>query len=91
MWMVGVEDPVVDFKGKGRFRPQSPRPREASVVCMEAFMGYGSVAVSDSCVSVAVSSELGLGSGGGRENSRDVLRRFAVGDSLFMDISVYHD
>ena len=46
--------------------------------------------MSESRVSVAVSSELGLGSGGGRENSLEVLRRLAVGDSLFMDI-ICHD
>ena len=31
-------------------------------------------------------SEAGRGSGGGRENNRDVLRRFAVGDILLIDI-----
>lgn len=53
---------------------------------MEACVGYGRVAVSESLVLVALSSALGLGSGGGREKSLDVLRRFAVGDNLFIDI-----
>lgn len=53
---------------------------------MEAFIGYGRVAVSDSLVLVTPGSALGLGSGGGREKSLEVLRRFAVGDNLFIDI-----
>lgn len=86
IWMVGVEVVVVDFRGSGLLSPQSPRPRDDGVVSMAARVGYGRVAVSDSKFADAVRSELGLGSGGGKENSLDVLRRLAVGDSLFMDI-----
>lgn len=32
---------------------------------------------------------MGLGSGGGKENSLDVLRRLAVGDSLLIDMLRY--
>ena len=85
--MVGVEDLVVDFSGKGLFRPQSPLPKEESVVSMAACVGYGVVAVLESKFEVAVRSELGLGSGGGKEKSREFLSRLAVGDNLLIDMS----
>ena len=89
MWIVGVEVLVVDFKGNGLFSPQSPRPRDESVVSMAAWVGYGRVAESDSKFEDAIRSELGLGRGGGNENSLEVLRRLAVGDSLLVDMMQY--
>lgn len=44
-------------------------------------MGYGSVAVSDSSL-LAASFAPGLGSGGGKEKSLEVLRSLAVGDNV---------
>ena len=58
---------------------------------MEAFIGYGRVAVSDSLLLVVLRSALGLGNGGGREKSLEVLSRFAVGDNLFIDIVCNND
>ena len=46
--IIGVEDLVVDFKGNGRLNPQSPLPREDCGVSIEACVGYGRVAVSES-------------------------------------------
>ena len=42
--------------------------------------------MSDSKFEDAVIPELGLGSGGGKEKSLDVLRRLAVGDNLLVDM-----
>lgn len=78
----GVDVFVVDFKGKDLLRPQSPRERADWVVSIVACIGYGKVAVGESYVEVAVKACAGLGSGGGREKSLDVLRRWAVGDSF---------
>ena len=86
--MVGVDVRVVDFRGRGLLRPQSPLPNDESGVSIAACVGYGRVAVSDSKFAVAVRSELGLGSGGGSEKSLEFLRRLAVGDSLLIDIPV---
>ena len=83
MYIWGVEDRVVDLTGSGRFSPQSPLPRADSVVSIAACMGCGSVEVSEFVVAFALISEfIGRGKGGGNEKSREVLSRFAVGDSL---------
>ena len=54
MRIEGVEVLAVDLWGRVRFKPQSPRAREDCVVSMVAWVGYGSVAVSESNSEVAV-------------------------------------
>ena len=44
--------------------------------------GYGVVAVSELKIEVAEASRLGLGRGGGKENTRDALNRAPPGDML---------
>lgn len=59
------------------------------MVSIAACVGYGVVAVSESKFEIAERSGAGRGRGGGMEKSLDVLRRFAVGDSLRKDIVRY--
>jgi len=86
MCITGVEVLVVDFKGSARFKPQSPLARDDCVVSIAAYVGYGVVAVSESKFEMAERTGPGRARGGGREKSLDVLKRFAVGDSLRTDI-----
>ncbi len=83
--IIGVEDLVVVFRGSGRLRPQSPVLRDKLVVVMTWRVGYGSVAVSDD---LKESSRYGGGSGGGSENSLEVRRSAAPGDTLLADAIV---
>lgn len=85
--MTGVDVLVVDFRGSGRFKPQSPRPRDACVVSMAAWMGYGVVAVSELVIEITVRSGDGRGRGGGSEKSLEFLRRLAVGDRCLVGIT----
>ena len=85
--MTGVDVLVVDFSGSGRFKPQSPRAKDACVVSMAAWMGYGVVAVSELVIESTVRSGDGRGRGGGNEKSLEFLSRFAVGDKCLVDIT----
>lgn len=86
---MGVDVSVVERKGSGLFRPQSPLASDDCGVSMAARVGYGSVAVSDLFLVVEVTSWLGRGSGGGMENKRELRRRLAVGESLCARIPIF--
>ena len=78
----GVDVFVVDLRGNGRFKPQSPFESEEGGVVIVRWVGYGKVAVSELKVTVEVNSAAGFGRGAGIENSRDALSRAPPGDIL---------
>ena len=84
----GVDVFFVDFRGSDRFIPQSPRARPEGVVMMACDVGYGSVAVSDTRFDCTWPSRsfVGRARGGGRENSRELRNKLAVGESLLLDM-----
>ena len=84
----GVEVLIVDFSGRARFRPQSPRPRAEGVVVIACCIGYGSVAESDMRLDWTwpMRSLSGRGSGGGSEKRREFRKSVAVGDDTLLDI-----
>lgn len=84
--MRGVDDFVVDRRGKGRLKPQSPRANDACGVVIERLIGCGSVAVSDVITAVDERSVAGRGRVGGIENILDARRRAPPGDILREDI-----
>ncbi len=86
MRMIGVEVRAVDLRGNERLSPQSPLASDAGVVSIAACVGYGRVAVAESNRWDAVRVALGRGSGGGKENNREFLKRFPVGDSFCVAI-----
>ena len=80
--MNGVEVFVVDRRGKGRLKPQSPRTSEDWGVVIERWIGCGRVAVSELKTAVEERSPAGRGSGGGMEKILDARRRAPPGDTL---------
>lgn len=88
MRSTGFEVFVVERSGSGRFKPQSPRASPDRVVATACCMGYASVAVSEVLLDWTwpMKSFSGRGSGGGIENSRELRRRLAVGDTVLLDI-----
>src|SRR5436853_7410381 len=85
--MRGVDVFVVERRGRGRFKPQSPFEREDGGVVIVRWVGYGRVAVSELKVTVEASSAVGLGRGAGIEKSREALRRAPPGDTLRVAIA----
>jgi hypothetical protein len=79
---------VVDRKGKGRLRPQSPRVNDVCGVVIERLMGYGSVAESE--LKLLLDERLGKGRGrvGGIANSLEARRSAPPGDVLLDAIDV---
>lgn len=73
---------VVDRKGKGRFKPQSPRANDACGVVIDRLTGCGRVAVSEP--KLWLDERLGRGRGrvGGIANSLDARRSTPPGDVL---------
>jgi len=84
----GVEVFVVDRRGNGRFKPQSPLESEDGGVVMVKWVGYGRVAVSELNVAVEDRSPIGRGRGGGIENNREALKRAPPGDTLRVAMAV---
>jgi hypothetical protein len=84
----GVEVFVVDRRGKGRFRPQSPFDSEDGGVVIVRWVGYGRVAVSELFAAVEDRSPIGRGRGTGMENNRDALKRAPPGDTLRVVMAV---
>jgi hypothetical protein len=86
--ITGVDVLVVDRKGKGRLKPQSPRANDVCGVVMERLMGYGSVAESE--LKLLLDERLGKGRGrvGGIANSLDARRSAPPGDVLLDAIAV---
>jgi hypothetical protein len=80
--MKGVEVFVVDRRGRGRLKPQSPRANDVWGVVIERWVGCGRVAVSELNMAVEESSPAGRGSGGGMEKIRDARKRAPPGDTL---------
>lgn len=80
--MNGVDVFVVDRKGRGLLKPQSPLLSEACGVVMERLTGCGSVAVSELKIAVAESSPDDRGSWGGIANTLEARRRAPPGDTL---------
>ena len=80
--MVGVEVRAVDLRGNDRLRPQSPLARDDGVVSKACWVGYCSVAVSDSRRRVLAVLSVGGNNAGGSEKSLEFLSRFPVGDNL---------
>lgn len=78
--IMACADFVVDLRGRGRFKPQSPRCRDVPVVVMAWWVGKLWVAVSDLMAPSLVWG--GVGSGVGSENIRDVRRSAPPGDTL---------
>ena len=72
----------VDLAGRGLFRPQSPLDREDAGVAMDARIGWGRVAVSDSWTLLEVGGVEDGVKACGRAKRREFRSRFAVGDSL---------
>jgi len=84
----GVDVFVVERRGKGRFKPQSPLQSEDGVVVMVRWVGYGRVAVSELFVAVEDSSPIGRGRGAGIENNLDALNRAPPGETLRLAMAV---
>src|SRR5271168_1327481 len=84
----GVEVFVVDRRGKGRFKPQSPLESEDGGVVIVRWVGYGRVAVSELNVTVEDRSPIGRGRGAGIENNREALKRAPPGDTLRVAMAV---
>jgi hypothetical protein len=84
----GVEVLVVDRRGSGRFKPQSPLESEDGGVVIVRWVGYGRVAVSELNVAVEDRSPTGRGRGAGIENKREALKRAPPGDTLRVAMSV---
>jgi hypothetical protein len=84
--IVGVLVVIVDLRGNCLFRPQSPRHNDDWGAEIAAQTGNGRVAVSEWFVPEGVKPGRGRGRGGGREKSREVRRRFAVGEKRLDDI-----
>src|ERR1700734_1817376 len=84
----GVEVFVVDRRGKGRFKPQSPLESEDGGVVIVRCVGYGRVAVSELNVAVEDRSPIGRGRGAGIENNREALKRAPPGDTLRVAMAV---
>lgn len=80
MRITGFDVFVVDFNGRGRLRPQSPRAKDEVDVSIAACVGCGLVAVSDSATVCDDAAWRGEGTGAGTANSRECRSRFAVGD-----------
>ena len=80
--ITGVEDLVVERRGKGRFNPQSPFASDDWGVVMDIWVGCGSVEVSELNPPVDDISPAGRGSGGGIEKTLDARRRAPPGDTL---------
>jgi hypothetical protein len=80
--MKGVDVFVVDRKGKGRLKPQSPVFRDDEGVVIDRCMGCGRVAVSESKIADEESAPAGRGKGGGIENTLDALSRAPPGETL---------
>ena len=80
--MKGVDVLVVDRRGRGRLKPQSPLFREDWGVVMESWTGCGSVAVSELNIAVDERSTDGRGRGAGIENILDARKRAPPGDIL---------
>ena len=79
----GLEDLAdVVFEGRGLFRPQSPLARDGDGVAMDARIGWGRVAVSEPWTNLDVGCSGREAIACGRENRRELRRRFAVGESL---------
>ena len=84
----GVEVFVVDRRGKGRFKPQSPLESEDGGVVIVRWVGYGRVAVSELFAAVEDRSPIGRGRGAGIENNREALKRAPPGDTLRVAMAV---
>ena len=88
MRTAGVLVLVVDRRGRGLFRPQSPRASDDGGVARVWCVGYGSVAELEdlSIPPPTIISTSGRGRGLGNAKSREARRSCAVGDSDFLDI-----
>lgn len=82
-------DELVDFRGSGLFRPQSPRDRDDFGVAMACRVGYGRVAESDERrTPMTLTPSIGAGGrGGGSENSRELRSSLPVGELTAFDMA----
>lgn len=80
--IIGLDVLVVDLKGKGLLKPQSPLASDDCGVMIDRCVGWGRVDVSDPNIAVDERSVAGLGRGGGIENILEALNRAPPGETL---------
>jgi hypothetical protein len=83
-----VDDFVVDRRGRGLLKPQSPRASDDCGVVIEARIGCGKVAESDVKMAEEDCCSIGRGKGGGIANTLEARRRAPPGDTLRVAIGV---